>query len=398
MSNFPDSFGLDSDDSSSKSLNNVDNINPNTLRGASRYLETLETRIESDLVTSSKYRAMDIARNFNDLGSDSKESASISLDLYRKVFSNEEFSEKNPFGINSSSILNLDASPEYSQRFLQSSPQLAFNTFSRYSSPTLDYGNPAVVSELTSYMFEGAPGFTLAGLQSRLSTASDNSASPTTIGDLATAVERSLIHRSTTETVNSLAGFHSRPDVGFYSELMSGASLRGGKNSVKAVFFQFQNTDLMSTLFQDNVSFELVTQRLDEQAFEDKNNSRISILAGNELILNATQTFKSQTKLNNKEAYGVQYSESFHPKVGYVTMNLANNSTDYVVGFIGSQNITPATSRHSTIESILLVRSAGVLGQEGYTSQEGQLFKEIKSYTDTILGMAKSGALEINKS
>ena len=372
--------------------NQFDSYVPNdSLRGASRYMDSFVNRMESDPINSLGYTATKLYNKFPKFSdTESSLDSSPSYYLYQKMLGNEI-----PINDNSSYdaryVANLNSSPNYVQRFVQSSLGVDYTYGSQVvkgvtassltlaSNLNISLHNPATTAEIREKLYDSTHGYSLAGFSSRFKP-ENTSASPVMIGSAYAALEESLPHRSQTDVVQGVIGFQSRPDTSFYQQLLAGPALEGGSVELNATFFQFQNTDIIQTLFNKGVSFKIVTQQLDAKDFAGDNAQKIGILAGNELILNATDTLNAnRTVLNKNEAKGVKYHNSFHPKIGYSTINRVDGST-YRIGFIGTQNITAATSRHSTIESMLFVRERTDINKDTITKTEGQLFREIETF------------------
>lgn len=163
--------------------------------------------------------------------------------------------------------------------------------------------------------------------------------------------------------------FVSRADIGTYNMLLN----QPGK--FRGTFFQLQNTQFLSKLLTREGGYEMVTQQYSQETNKVEDN-RVRILAPNDLGIAASARQRQQGINTNSSIQGVKYAGSFHAKVGYV----GDENGEYTA-FIGTQNITPALSRHSSIESLFMIKSTdGVLGE--------LLGRELSGITDTIINLA----------
>ena len=240
--------------------------------------------------------------------------------------------------------------------------------------------NPAVVNEFKQILSQNTPGYNLKThsttfLQGQLHgrVIKDNLRLVTP--EMAEALQGMTAQQGSAQVSSHFSKFYSRPNVKNYTDLFT-ASNQG----VRGVFFQFQNTDLVSNLMTAGKPFEILTQQIDSKAMENNENIRRNILAGNELFIAITNR-PGEISSKPQKAYGITSEDSsFHPKIGYTPSKSGNTNS---LAFIGTQNVTPALSKNKTIESLLVLHSGSNIQEERIAAFE------IMSYTDNLLSGAR---------
>ena len=309
------------------------------------------SRVELDGFKASKARATEIYNSRNQEPEDSptytRTSAQEALDNYREL-------------INGGGL--------YASKFT-STIQTTSDLWQQKNSDM--YLNPAVVQEYRKSIEEGRA--TSSFLTGGANSGQTQESMSTLSNEMAAALQLVAQQYGNSVATSKFAKFYSRPGVKTYRDLFtSGESFRG-------IYFQFQNNDLLSVMMsKKGTSFQVVTQQLDAKAFDEKDNTRISILAPNELSIGIAN------RSNTRSIYGATSDSSFHPKLGYIPKVDGKGTISYSLAFIGSQNITPALSSNRTIESLLVFDS-----NSNNTSTERQAGREIMNYTDFVIGEAE---------
>lgn len=235
-----------------------------------------------------------------------------------------------------------------------------------------NYLNPAVIEQIRQSFAQGRPvsSFMPGGLNDRRVRDSLKVFTP----EMAAAVELLERQQGNVQTQKDIAKYYSRPGVKDYTDLfLSGDSMRG-------VFFQFQNTQLIANIMNSGKGFDVLTQTLNEKAFEHADNTKINILAGNELAIAVTSD-SNGTVASNQNVYGIESDDSFHPKLGYIPSKTSQGMR-YELAFISTQNMTPALSTNKTIESLLVLNSGSTI------ATEREAAREIINYTDYLIDNA----------
>lgn len=328
--------------------NNVNRVNNygNTNNGIETVTERAFNRVEIDPFRAVQARAREIK---NDVGYNNNSTSQLALDEFREL---------------------MTGGGLYASKFIASNPAQA--SLWQQRNNTVDsslYINPAVVQQYRQSIEQNYPvsSFLAGGANSSQVQSDMQVLSP----EMAAGMELVAQQQGSTQAQRQFARFYSRPGVKTYKKLFnSGETFRG-------VYFQFQNNDLVNQLLHGPTNYEILTQQLDRQAFEASDNTRINILAGNELMIGVGN------QSPDRNVYGVQSSSSFHPKVGYIPDKNSTGTMTYRLAFIGSQNITSALSNNRTVESLLVFDSNSSFVTEQNVGQE------VATYTDFLLGQAQ---------
>lgn len=366
-----------------------DNNNPesNIEAGVSRYLESLEAPQTTDPFRMAGYQAKHISNRFP--SADDRTQS----ELFSYVLGGEN------------SPLSSLKSPNMAGRFLSGLDSQ--NELKKNKERT----NPAVSSHIANIMRFKEPGN---DLQQQEMTTIDknnyNSKSTLFTNEVADAVIQTRLYDSPLQNQNNAVGFLSRPGVGFYGDLITN-NLKDREYSLIATYFQLQNTDVVGDLFRGKANFRIGVQALNtqtvnpalERSQQDLTNKELratenvrrNILAGNELTLQIAESWKGKNPSSDtqKSVIGINYEGTFHPKTGAVVMKDSADSSREVVrmAYIGSQNITPATSGNNTMESIL------VLDAQRGNPVERRAAEEVKVYTESLLALADRNRDAANK-
>lgn len=344
-----ESRGISPQEDINRRIANFEGVNPQT------QLTTIKQRafqrIDADPFTASKFRAADL------YNIDSSISPSNKLEIYKDLLNTYTVDK---FMAASSTRADLWKS----QKVGGMKEQQVYN--------------PAVVQQIKESIRQGEPvsDFLPGGQFSTQLRSETQMITPET----ALALELMSKQEGNFEAKRKYQSYYSRPGVKEYTDLFTSG---GRRSEVSGVYFQFQNTQLISNLInQKDVGFKFVTQQLDEKAFTAKETVRSNILAGNELFL-AISNSNQLAESPNKNVYGVKSGSSFHPKIGYVARKESGDQLSFGLAFISSQNITSALSTNRTIESLFVFDSSSDL------NVERQIYSEISKYTDSIIDQAR---------
>jgi hypothetical protein len=264
-----------------------------------------------------------------------------------------------------------------------------------------DANNPAIQGETKAILLQGTDGYTLVtpsrfnAIESRDQKIRNVTQPPR---EVLIVPDNNILGAGQQTMHASMSGFVPRADVNDYVALIDSSP------SLKAVFFQFQNTDITSHLIAGNTRYNILTQRYDADPVMSDDVGH-QILAPNEFSIAVQEQVKHMlgrdggmpgTALGiqmmarnaDNESYqawhqakiesdiqGVYHIGSFHPKVGYT------DST----AFIGTQNITGPLNKQSTIESLLVVDKHGVKAEQS-------LYSQLRLYTDIAHTLAADKA------